>query len=124
MGQGYFIGAFHPIGSNIIVMNKAPLEIALKSTGKNIYNAYCFHLLLHEYLHSLGYIDEETVRELTHEVCQLASGDANPATVMAEKGVGAYFPKVKYFKSQSPVPRDLKIEIIRGFDMPSVGYIS
>jgi hypothetical protein len=74
MRRGYFIGAFHPVGSNIIVMNKAPLEVALKSTDKQVYNAYCFHLLLHEYLHSLGYVSEETVRELTREVCKLSLG--------------------------------------------------
>jgi len=124
MRRGYFIGAFHPVGSNIIVMNKAPLEIASKSTNKNVYNAYCFHLLLHEYLHSLDYVDEETVGELTHEVCQLALGDANPATIMAEKGICTYFSRVEYFKSQSPVRKDLKIEIIRGFDMSSVSYIN
>jgi len=123
MRRGYFIGAFHPVGSNIIVMNKAPLEVALKSTDKQVYNAYCFHLLLHEYLHSLGYVNEETVRELTHEVCRLALGNDNPATIMAERGIGAYFPKVTYFKQESSLPRDLRIEIIRDFDRSSVGYI-
>lgn len=64
MKKGYFIGAFHPVGSNIIVMNKSPLKIAMENTEKKIYNSYCFLLLLHEYLHSLGYLDEEKVREL------------------------------------------------------------
>lgn len=123
MRRGYFIGAFHPIGSNIIVMNRAPLEVALKSTDKQVYNAYCFHLLLHEYLHSLGYVDEKNVRELTREVCRLSLGNDNPATIMAERGIGAYFPKVTYFRQDSRVPRDLKIEIIRDFDKSSVGYI-
>jgi hypothetical protein len=104
-------------------MNKAPLEVALKSTDKQVYNAYCFHLLLHEYLHSLGYVNEETVRELTHEVCRLALGNDNPATIMAERGISAYFPKVTYFKQESSLPRDLRIEIIRDFDRSSVGYI-
>ena len=123
MKRGYFIGAFYPIGSNIIVMNKAPLEVALKSTDKRVFNAYCFHLLLHEYLHSLGYANEEDVRELTHEVCRLALGNDNPATIMAEKGIGAYFPKVTYFSQKFPLPRNLRIEIVRDFDRSSVGYI-
>ena len=46
MKRGYFIGAFYPVGSNIIVMNKAPLKIASKTTDKKIYNAYCFLLFL------------------------------------------------------------------------------
>jgi len=123
MRRGYFIGAFHPIGSNIIVMNKAPLEVALTSTDKQVSNAYCFHLLLHEYLHSLGYVNEEDVRELTREVCRLALGNDNPATVMAERGIGTYFPKVIYYRQESSLPRNLKIEIIRDFDRSSVGYI-
>jgi len=123
MKRGYFIGAFHPLGSNIIVMNKASLEVALKSTEKQVFNAYCFHLLLHEYLHSLGYVNEEDVRELTREVCRLALGNDSPATIMAERGIGAYFPKVTYFRQESSLPRDLRIEIIRDFDRSSVGYI-
>lgn len=123
MKRGYFIGAFHPVGSNIIVMNKTPLRTASRNTDKRIYNAYCFHLLLHEYLHSLGYFDEEDVRELTQEVCTLALGKGHPATVMAERGIATYFPKVKYFTQEFPLPEELQIEIVKDFDKSSVGYI-
>src|SRR3989337_1565212 len=97
MRRGSFVGAFHPLGSNIIVMNKAPFDIALQTTDKSVFNAYCFHLLLHEYLHALGYVDEEQVRDLVYEVCNLALGKDNPATVMAEKGIAFSFPQVTYF---------------------------
>ncbi|RLI44253.1 hypothetical protein DRO69_07790 [Candidatus Bathyarchaeota archaeon] len=121
--HGYFIGAFHLVGSNIIVMNKAPLETALQTVDKRIFNAYCFHLLLHEYLHSFGYIDEEEVRDLTQEVCSSALGDGHPATVMAKQGIAVYFPKVTYFTPESPLPTDIQIELIKDFDSSSVGYI-
>jgi hypothetical protein len=104
MRRGYFLGAFHLVGSNIIVMNRTPLEVASKNTNKTTYNAYCFHLLLHEYLHSLGYIDEGEVKELAQEVCMLALGKTHPATVMAERGVATYFPKVTYFTEEFPLP--------------------
>ena len=123
MRRGYFVGAFHPFGSNIIVMNKAPLKIASKSTDKKTFNAYCFHLLLHEYLHSLGYVDEDYVKELTQEVCMLALGKAHPATVMAERGIATYFPKVKYFTEEFPLPESFQVEIVKDFDRSSVGYI-
>ena len=123
MRRGYFVGAFHPVGSNIIVMNRAPLEIAMQSTDKKVYNAYCFHLLLHEYLHSLGYINEDEVRELTEEVCRLALGDGHPATVMATRGIASYFPKVTYFRPGFRLPKDLPIELVKDFDRSSVGYI-
>jgi len=123
MREGYFVGAFHPVGSNIIVMNRAPLKIASRSTDKRIFNAYCFHLLLHEYLHSLGYVNEEDVKELTQEVCMLALGKAHPATVMAERGIATYFPKVTYFTEEFLPPEELQIEIVKDFDRSSVGYI-
>jgi len=123
MKRGYFVGAFHLVGSNIIVMNRVPLETTLRATGRRVFNAYCFHLLLHEYLHSLGYIDEEEVRELTQEVCRLALGNTHPATTMAERGVAFYFPKVTYFTGQFLLPRDIQVELVKDFDSSSVGYI-
>lgn len=123
MRRGYFVGAFHLLGSNIIVMNKTPLNVALRNTDKRTYNAYCYHLLLHEYLHSLGYVDEGEVKELTQEVCMLTLGKAHPASVMAERGIAAYFPKVKYFTEEFPVPESFQVELVKDFDRSSVGYI-
>jgi hypothetical protein len=123
MRSGYFVGAFHLVGSNIIVMNRTPLEVASRNTDKKIYNAYCFHLLLHEYLHSLGYVDESEVTELTQELCMVTLGKAHPATVMAERGIAAYFPKVIYFTEEFPLPERLQVELVKDFDRSSVGYI-
>ena len=124
MRRGSFVGAFHPIGSNIIVMNKAPFDVALRTADKKVLNAYCFHLLLHEYLHALGYVSEEEVRDLVHRVCSLALGKDNPATVMAERGIAFYFPKVTYFSQNIPIPRELQIELVKDFDKSSAGYIN
>lgn len=123
MRRGYFIGAFYPVGSNIIVVNKAPLKIAMEKTEKRIYNSYCFLLLLHEYLHSLGYLDEEKVRELTAEVCELAFGSRHPATVMAKNGIAAYFPEVTHLPQNARLPSDLYVELVRDFDKSSSQYI-
>ena len=123
MRRGSFVGAFHPLGSNIIVMNRAPFAVALRSTDKKVFNAYCFHLLLHEYLHALGYVGEEEVRDLVHRVCSLALGKDNPATVMAERGLAFYFPKMTYFSQNMRIPRDMQIELIKDFDKSSAGYI-
>jgi hypothetical protein len=121
--RGSFVGAFYPVGSNIIVMNKAPFDVAWRTTDKNVFNAYCFHLLLHEYLHALGYLDEEQVRDLVFEVCNLTLGKDNPATVMAEKGIAFFFPKVTYFSQKIPIPRDIQIELVKDFDKSSTSYI-
>jgi len=121
--RGYFVGAFHPVGSNIIIMNRAPLKMASKSRDKRAYNAYCFHMLLHEYLHALGYLDEDEVHDLVHEVCSLALGKDHPATVMAERGIAFYFPRVTHFSQEPPLPRNLNIELVKDFDKSSAGYI-
>ena len=123
MNQGYFVGAFHLLGSNLIVMNRVPLKTSLRNTDRRVFNAYCFHLLLHEYLHSLGYIDEEEVRELTQEVCKLALGNTHPATEMAQRGIDFYFPKVTYFTQEFSLPTDIQIELVKDFDRSSAGYI-
>jgi hypothetical protein len=123
MKRGYFIGALYPVGSNVIIMNKAPLKIAMEKTEKRIYNAYCFLLLLHEYLHSLGYLNEERVQELTQEVCELALGHSHAATVMAKRGVAAYFPHVAHFPMDTQLPSNATVEFVRNFDKSSTSYI-
>ena len=123
LGRGNFVGAFHLFGSNLIVLNRTPLKTVLQAVDKKVFNAYCFHLLLHEYLHSLGYIQEVEVKRLTHELCRSALGEKHPATLMAKRGVTYYFPKVTYFTTQTKLPRDLQIELIKDFDRSSIGYI-
>lgn len=51
-----FFGGFFQIGSNIIVMNRIPLQ-RIKDTQIELYKPYVFHVLCHEYLHSLNYLD-------------------------------------------------------------------
>ena len=59
-----FIGAYYPIASNIIIVNKTPLRRILE-TDKTLLKPYIFHVLLHEYIHALGFLDEETTGQKT-----------------------------------------------------------
>jgi len=53
------IGAYHSLGSNSIVVNRKILEAVKDSIkSKRKLNSWIFLVLLHEYLHSLGYVDE------------------------------------------------------------------
>ena len=63
------LSAYHPLGSNIIVLNKTPLK-RITQTKPDLMKPYVFVVLLHEYLHSLGYVDEEDTRKLTHSIIQ------------------------------------------------------
>ena len=58
---GFFVVAFYPVGSNIIIMNKTPMR-AVEATKPHLFKAYCFHILLHEYLHTIGILDENKNR--------------------------------------------------------------
>ena len=63
------VGAYHEMGSNAIVMNRNILRIVEKlSKTRSKRNAYVFMILLHEYLHSLGYTSDRQVRVLGKEI--------------------------------------------------------
>ncbi len=55
-----FLGGFFTVGSSVIILNKNPLQ-RITETRPELYKPYAFHVLLHEYIHSLGYLDEGKV---------------------------------------------------------------
>src|SRR5438445_521372 len=68
-----FLGAFYPVASNVIVMNKVPL-LRIQETNPALYKPYAFYVLLHEYLHSLGFVDERVCREQSHRILETLFG--------------------------------------------------
>ncbi len=118
---GGFVGAFYPIGSNIIIMNKTPLK-RIQETNPTLYNAYSFHILLHEYLHTLGIIDEELARYMTLNISKKVFGDNHVVTQMA-KNFSKFFPNVIYPSLGWESPEDMRIELVEDFDHSNVGYI-
>ena len=118
---GSFVGAFYPIGSNIIVMNKTPMR-AVEATKPHLYKAYCFHILLHEYLHTIGILDERNNRIITAVISEKAFGENHPVAMIA-KDFNRVFPEVMYSSLGWQPSNDMRIEIIPGFDNSSVSYI-
>jgi hypothetical protein len=116
-----FIGAFFPVGTNIIVMNKIPLE-RIKDTKPELYKPYIFHVLMHEYLHTLGWLDEGTVRQLVYEVSKEIFGQKHVATLIA-RDTAPFFKNLVY-PSMAWQPENLKLELVEGFDRGSVNYIA
>src|SRR5437762_14296994 len=54
-----YIGAFHQMGSNFIVMNRSVLDqVTHIAKDWQTLNAYVFYTLLLEYLHNLAYLVE------------------------------------------------------------------
>ena len=115
------LGAYHVLGSNAIVMNSYLLA-AVKKIARSIeeYNSYMFMVLAHEYLHSLGVIDENTVRQMTYDLCRWMLGDDHTATKMAKEDPSTLYPELKSL-IQSRFGRE--VEVIRNFDKTNQTYI-
>jgi hypothetical protein len=78
------IGAYYQVGSNGIVLNKSLISLMGKSLMSRIeFNSLIFFLLLHEYLHSLGFLDEEEVRRIVYEISVKTFGKNHPAAKIA-----------------------------------------
>jgi len=118
---GGFFGGFFYVGSNVIVMNRIPLE-RIKQTRPELYKPYAFHVLLHEYLHTLGYLDEGHVRSLAAEISEQVFGDEHLATQVA-RNIRKFFPNIS-FPGIGWQPKKLQLEMVEGFDRGSVTYIS
>jgi hypothetical protein len=110
-----FIGAYFPISSNIIVINKTPLRRIINTNPKLI-KPYGFHLLLHEYIHSLGFLNEQFTRQKTYEISKKYFGERHTATQLSIN-IEKFFPNLVYpnygWRPSNNYP---PIEIIQGFD--------
>lgn len=118
---GFFVGAFYPVGSNMIVMNKTPMR-AVEATKPHLYKAYCLHILLHEYLHTIGILDERKNRIITAIISEKAFGNNHPVALIA-KDFNRVFPEVMYSSLGWQPSNEMRIEIIPDFDRSSVSYI-
>ena len=118
--QGFF-GGFFTTGSNVIVLNKIPLQ-RIKETRPELYKPYVFNVLLHEYIHSLGYLDEADVRSRVFKITKEALGEEHLATQIAAN-VSEFIKHLAY-PDVSWKAEDEGLELVAGFDRSSVSYIA
>jgi hypothetical protein len=116
------VGAYHEMGSNAIVMNRNIVKIVWRSTkSRQRRNAYTFMILLHEYLHTLGFADDAQVRELSRKITDVYIGKGHIAGEMAVSSLDKFFPEI----SQFAMFRDNgTFETVRKFDTSSTPYIA
>ena len=113
------LGAFHTVGSNFIVINKTLLGRVRAGNGRETINSYIYYVLLHEYLHSLGFLDEEEVLGLSSRICSAALGEGHPASMIARHGIGSVVPAgIRPYEES-----DGDMEIVLNFDPESTSYI-
>ena len=113
-GNNQLLSAYYPVGSNIIVLNKTPLK-RINETKPELMKSYVFVVLLHEYIHSLGYLDETTARHLTHKITR-SIFNGSDTTEMA-KDMTSFFPFLLYPGGH---PASSKMDLI---ELEEIGYI-
>ncbi len=126
MFQGGFIGGMHFHPGTEIVMNTSPLRQILESQPYEIIWAYTYHILLHEYIHSLGVIDERQCRTITLSISEEVFKDKNhPALILAKNGIGVYIPNLNItYPPPGQRPDGVPFEYVDGFDRESQSYFS
>tara|TARA_B100001971_G_scaffold210457_1_gene236008 strand:+ start:204 stop:689 length:486 start_codon:yes stop_codon:yes gene_type:complete len=116
------IGAYHALGSNYLVMNRTILNaVSVLVKSKIELNSFIFSILTHEYLHALGYINEEKVRNLVFRVSEENLGRYHPASRMSSQGIVEIYLELRNL-GEGKVGTNTTI--IKNFDNSSMPYIS
>lgn len=110
------LGAYWQVTGNVIVLNEG-LVRTMRARAESLreFNSFVYVILAHEYLHSLGYLDERAVRGVTAQVTRTAFGPEHPATRMAEGDLWRMYP----FLAQAPGGNGQRLRIVPGFDSGS-----
>lgn len=115
------LGAFWQVGGNYIVMNQALIDAMSRlTTSPREFNSFIYMILTHEYLHSLGYIDEMEARQMTAVVSRKAFGENHPAYVMSNGDLWSLYPALRTVSGGN----GNKMKIIGNFDSSSTSYIA
>jgi len=117
-----FIGAFYSMDANMIIINKKPLARILQ-TNPPIYNHYLFHIMLHEYIHSIGSFDEAQTRQLVYEMSQHYFGEKHIVTQLATN-IAKFMPSLTYPNTGFQPPKDINIDFVTGIDRKNTNYIN
>jgi hypothetical protein len=115
------LGAYHPLGTNNLVLNRTLVQIAEATTkSKQLVNAFVYSLLVHEYLHALGYVPESEVRSLVYEISKACFREDHIVTKLAEKSPWALLRGVPINQIEAP---KRVMEIVKDFEKSNQRYI-
>ncbi len=115
------VGAYHPLGTNNIVLNRALVNIVEATIkSKRLINAFVYTLLLHEYLHALGRQRENQVRPLVYNISLESFGQDHITTQLAELGPWHILKGIPL--DTIDVPKRV-IEIVKDFEKANKKYI-
>lgn len=116
------VGAYHPVGTNNIVLNRSLLNIIEASTqSRQTVNAFVYNTLLHEYLHALGYLRETEVNQLIQKITEESFGETHIATELGRNGPWSILKDVPI--NMFETPKRLR-EVIKNFEKTDTRYIA
>ncbi len=114
------LGAYHPIGTNNIVLNRTLVEIAENAlSSKRVVNAFVYIILLHEYVHALGEYSEVEDRKVVLQVAQICFGGEHVVTDIAKKSPWSVLRGIPLEVMKAP---KRVMEIVKDFE-PTDKYI-
>ena len=120
------LGAYYSPEANAIVLNKAAMAAVRHFANLELYQSYCFFILIHEYLYSCGFYDEAANRQLVAGIVDKEFGPEHAVTKLATRpeamlrlvGVGLRGGAIP------PAGMHEEIEFIPGIDRKGTNYIS
>ncbi|MEM0288184.1 MAG: hypothetical protein QXG05_08485 [Nitrososphaerota archaeon] len=116
-----YIGAYHPVGSNAIVINRTLINALRKIvTDPRELNYFIFTLLMHEYLHSLGHLDDTEVRAMVANICRRSLGEDHISVRMADGNWIEKYPELRLVEGNF----SKEFELVRKFDSSSKTYFA
>ena len=111
-----YVGAYWQVTGNLIVLNEGLVGAMRANAASPLeFNSFVYVILAHEYLHSLGYLDERAVRRVTAHVTRSAFGPDHPATRMAEGDLWRLYPFLAY----APGGQGRRLKVVSRFDLAS-----
>ncbi len=115
------LGAYHPLGTNNIVLNRTLIEIVEATTKtKGPVNAFVYSLLVHEYLHALGYVSEAEVRTLVYGISRECFGEGHIVTRLAMEGPWSLLRGIPLSGIET---HSHSLEVVKDFEKPKQKYI-
>lgn len=114
------LGAFWQVGGNFIIMNEVLLR-ALKAAKRpeREVNSFIFVILMHEYIHSIGYFEEIQARDLTSSICASLFNQDHPAFAIATTDPWQVYPFLMNIQTRG----NSEMKVVHNFDTDSTSYI-
>lgn len=115
------VGAYWQLGGNYIVMNETIVGYMRSATHTvKEFNSFLFTILAHEYIHSVGYVDEMEARRMTALVTRMAFGKDHIAARIGASDLWQLYPSLLLLPSGD----GRKMKIVNNFDSDATSYIT